>query len=360
MFVCKNVQAPKAEAFGGPKKTSFSPYFLWCNKHRAEFFEKAAQNGKVSLPEVTKQLSDFYKTNVTEEEKTALDFESQAIKKTYKEEFVAWKNSPQYQDFLKAKSASEKSKELKKAKTEVQSLGMPSKPKSSYLLYSLSRQEDLKKQAAAKGEKYSFGNAGKIIAAEWKNLTAEQMAPILAQVAESKVEYEKKLAEFKETDAYKAYSAKVESAKEKKIKAKKSAKDEVKLRKQQEKQALKAAKGETVKKPRAKRSKTGTVAESSEVTEAKSEVPETVAVSQEEEAAEKVEEVAVSEEEEVAESEDAVMEEGESPEVTEQGAWKRKLVLVDTHVRRVNKYGIFVVGPKRTYTNWKVALVAHT
>jgi len=207
---------PKPESFGGPKKPALGAYFVWCDTVRAaiiaEMKEKCAKEGvPFKVTEVTGHMAAKYK-EISEEEKEKFKAQSEIVKAKWTEEMEAWKKTPDYQKYLQQKSATKEKSEMKKATAGVKDAGMPKKPPSAFMLYLNSRREAITADLKAKGT-FKIQEISVIGSKEWKELSAEQKLPLDVEAKTLKEQYEKDLAAFKLTDAYKTFEQQTDKIK---------------------------------------------------------------------------------------------------------------------------------------------------
>jgi len=207
---------PKPEAFNGPKKPALGAYFTWCETVRggiiAEMKEKCAKEGTpFKVTEVASQMAAKYK-EVSEEEKEKFKAKSEVVKAKWMEEMEAWKKTPEYQKYLTQKSTAKEKGQLKKARAGVKDAGMPKRPASAYWLYLSSRRDAISADLKAKNA-FKIQDISIIGSKEWAELSAEQKAPLEEQAKALKEQYEKDLAAFKLTDAYKEFEKQTDKIK---------------------------------------------------------------------------------------------------------------------------------------------------
>jgi len=207
---------PKPESFGGPKKPALTAYFIWCETVRAniiaELKEKCAKEGvPFKVTDVAGIMGSKYK-EISEEEKEKFRAQGEVVKAKWNEEMEAWKKTPEYQQYLQQKSATKEKGDMKKAKANVKNAGMPKKPPTAFMLYLHSRRDAITADLRAKNM-YKIQEISVIGSKEWKELSAAQKAPLDEEAKVLKEQYEKDLAAFKLTDAYKAFEQQTDKIK---------------------------------------------------------------------------------------------------------------------------------------------------
>jgi len=207
---------PKPENFGGPKKPALGAYFTWCDTVRgsimAELKEKCAKEGTpFKVTEVAAAMAVKYK-EVSEEEKEKLKAQSEIVKAKWTEQMEAWKKTPEYQKYLNQKSTTKEKGDMKKARAGVKDAGMPKKPASAFMLYLNSRRDAITADLRAKNA-FKIQEISIIGSKEWKELSAEKRAPLEEEAKALKEQYDKDLAAFKLTDAYKTFEKQTDKIK---------------------------------------------------------------------------------------------------------------------------------------------------
>merc|ERR1712154_170458 len=209
-----------------------SSYFIFSNERRPQLSEaqkSGSSDGKTNITAISKIISAEWKA-MDEATKKGYEEKAKLAKARYAEEYEAYKkteNYAKYQQILsewqlreealrkeyKNSDGSPKKRGSKRApKKPEQPDSMPKRNQSSYFLFSNERRVQLK---AANTDK-KLTELSKIIAAEWKTKTADEKKVYADKSAANKVDYLRRMEEYKKTSEYAEYMAAMDAWKKQK------------------------------------------------------------------------------------------------------------------------------------------------
>merc|ERR1712023_65500 len=166
----------------------------------------------------------------------------------WRKEMEAYKQTDAYKNFQEAKQ-NKKNKDKKKVLKKLKDKNAPKRPLSAYFLYLQSVRDQVHEELSTK----SLALVGKKCGEMWAALNEESKKSFQDKAAALKVQYEKDLAEYKQTDNYKQFMEQkqrlMDEAKEAKKSEKKAKKvEEEKVEEPKPKTAKKASKAKKAKK----------------------------------------------------------------------------------------------------------------
>merc|ERR1719150_666483 len=166
---------------------------------------------------------------MTEERKKTYEDRAQELKKEYLIKLTEYQQSDNYLQFQKKleewklnnkeKKASRKSKPPKKPK---QPESMPKRPQSSYFVFSNERRSQMKTEHP----NTKLTELSKLIANEWKVISAERKTHYENKAKENKINYTQRMEQYKKTTEYSEYMEKLEEWKREKKRWENSTSDE--------------------------------------------------------------------------------------------------------------------------------------
>lgn len=223
------VKNKKPKDPNAPKK-NMSSYFIFSNERRPQLSEaqkNASSDGKTSITAISKTISAEWKA-MDNETKKSYDEKAKIAKAKYNVEYEAYKKTENYakyqqvlsewklrEDALKrsdGSSPNKKKKSKKSPKKPKQPDNMPKRNQSSYFLFSNERRVQIKAENSDK----KLTELSKIIAAEWKTMSEAEKKVYADKSAVNKVDYLRRMEEYKKTTEYAQYIAALEEWKKEK------------------------------------------------------------------------------------------------------------------------------------------------
>jgi hypothetical protein len=202
----------KGDGDGGVKiKRPLSAYMFYCQANR-EIVKKA--NPSLTFADLGKMLGENWKS-LSESERKPYDKQHNADKERYEREKA---ENPD------ADTGGKKAKKSTKAKKADKPAGLPKRPLTSYMLFSVAERKSMKEA----GEATDFAETAAVVGAKWKKMTDDDKAPWNDKAKEAKEKYEEEVKDWeaKNGPIPKAERKKKEGAPKKKSKAKKAATDD--------------------------------------------------------------------------------------------------------------------------------------
>jgi len=207
------VKGANIEDFGGPKK-SRSGFFIFADEKRPKIMEEMKKTGKVDVGACGKKIGDMW-GKLSDKEKEPYQTKAAKEKAEFEKKMEAFKKSPNYENFMQAKSDKKDDKkqknEKKEAKKRDREEGKPAKAATAFFIFSNENREKYTQKNAA--GKTDIGATAKKIGEVWKTLSADEKAKYDKKAEAAKKQYDKDMAAFTAKKAKKDGSPKKESPK---------------------------------------------------------------------------------------------------------------------------------------------------
>lgn len=178
-----------------PKRPK-SGYMLYTGSIREETMEKVKAEG-LGMGDGARLMSERWNA-LSESDKAKYGEQSAALKVVYDVEFLKYRKSDAFKNYMDAKSKLEAGQKIKKL-TRTVNADAPQRPLSAYAMYRGEIMPDIvaENEKKEKSEKLEVGQIGKLIAEKWTSLDADKKAKYYSEAEQLKEEYAGKLLDWK-------------------------------------------------------------------------------------------------------------------------------------------------------------------
>lgn len=230
-----------ASDFGGPAKAK-SGWMLYCDEVRPQVMAdlKAEHGADFKITMTTGKIGEMWKT-VSEEKKKELNEQAAKLKVEYEEKMKAWQLTKDYQEFVRLSANNKQKLEMKAERTKAKESGMPVKPMSAFMAFSIEKTPGVIAQLKAEGKAAKMTDRAAMIKAQWDALGAEGQQVYNGTAKAAKEKYEVDIKAWNETEEGKAFLAVKQNASAKAAATKKAGRAAASALKKAEKRASKEA-----------------------------------------------------------------------------------------------------------------------
>lgn len=200
---------PTQAGFNGPTKAP-SGYFLFADEVRAGVIQELrdTKGAEFKISMAAAEIGRRWKEEVSEADKTEkYNRKSAELKKAYDEAFTKWKASEDFMKFRQAEAAWKQKMNDKDAKVQLAASGMPKKPMTARFQFNADNTAAVIQELRATdpNKKVTMQERSDALTKRWQALSEEERKRYEEQAVAARKDYDVKIAEFKNSDAFKKH-----------------------------------------------------------------------------------------------------------------------------------------------------------